>query len=98
MRSNVRKSRRAERLHATGAIVLIVQGLQALQHFRMIMREGARAIETLLLARPVADENRPLRMWIRLFENSHGLERHEGAGAVVGCARRSVPRIEVGRQ
>ena len=64
----------------------------------MILGERLRADLALLLTRPVADEDRPLRVRIHLLQDPHRLEHGERARAVVRRARRAVPRIEVRRE
>ena len=66
-----------------------------LHHLGVILGPGARSIESLLLARPVTHDDRPLRVRIRLLEQAHRLEHNERAGAVVRRAGPAVPRVEV---
>src|SRR5262245_60922479 len=64
----------------------------------MIFGERARAVETLLLARPMAHHARPLRPGVDRLQNSQRLHGHERTGTVVRRARGAVPRIEVRRE
>ena len=64
----------------------------------MVSSERRRADVALLLATPVADENRAPRMRVGRLQNAHRLEHRDRSRSVVGGAAARVPRIEVRRQ
>src|SRR6185437_12887814 len=96
--SGVRKAGAAHTNDAAGSVVLIEQSLKTLENFRMIFGKGLRSYFALLLAAPVAHENRALGMRIYLLEDPHGFQHGDGAGSVVGRAGGAIPRIEVRRE
>ena len=53
--------------------------------------KGARTIQPLLLAGPVADDDGPLRIRVDLLEDPHRFHRHQRARAVVGRTGRPIP-------
>jgi hypothetical protein len=91
----VREPGCAEPHDAAGAVVVVEDGLEAGDDLGMILAVRLRAHEPFLLAGPVADTDGPLGTRIRLLQDAHRLEHREASGAVVGRARRAVPRIEV---
>src|SRR5689334_19581114 len=64
----------------------------------MIFDVRVRAIQTLLFTPPMTDNDRALRVGIKLLEDAESLEHRDRAGAVVGRARSAVPRIVVRRE
>ncbi len=83
-------------LDSPRAVVLVERGLQTVEHFRVVLGEGARADEPHLLGSPMPHQNRALRFRIRSLQDAHRLQHRDGACTVVGGSRRRVPRVEVG--
>ena len=61
----------------------------------MLFHISARSEKTLFLAAPQADPHRTIEFQIEGLENSHHLDHHGAARAVVRCARAGMPGIEV---
>ena len=85
-RRGIGESRRAHVFHATGPIVLIEERLQSADDLGMIAHVAAGAVQALLLATPVAHENRAARIRIDLLQDPHRFHDHDRAGAVIGRA------------
>ncbi len=82
--------------HAAGAVVLVEEGLEPLDDLGVVLGEGARAVQPLLLAAPVAGDDGALGVRVGGLQDPHRLHHDDGAGAVVGGAGGAVPRVEVG--
>ena len=80
------------------SVVLVEESLQPLNDRRVILDEGARAVQPLFLAAPVSNENRAAWRGIDRSKNAHRLHHGHRSGAVVGRPSRRRPRIEVRRQ
>src|SRR5690606_14575555 len=93
-----RERARAEGLDPAGPVVLVEAGMDARHHLRVVGDPRPRAVEALLLAAPVADDDRPLRVRVDRLEDPGRLEHGQRAGAVVGGARTAVPRVIVRRE
>src|SRR5688572_2168578 len=92
------KPLRFENLYPPGAIVLVEGDLQTVDDVLMVLREGTRSERALLLAAPVASENRAARTGVCLLEDAHRLEHGDRARPVVGGAGGAVPAVEVRRE
>ena len=62
----------------------------------MLRHPRLRAVQSFLLAAPEREADRAARLRADRSENARRLEHRRGAVCVVRCARRGVPRIEMG--